>query len=604
MSWSIIVWSMAAAVCMTFAALHFAVWLRQRDQRENLVFTIAAMAAAATALLELGMMHAQSPASYGEIMRWAHVSVAGVIISLVWFIRLSMRAGRLWLAWLITGLRVLILVPNFVYYPNASFQEITTLRHVVFLGETFAIPIGELNPWRVLIQLSVLLLLAFVLDAVIKAWKQGQHRRSLMLGGATLLTIVTSVTFSALMVRGIVPSALIGLAFLLIVLAMAFELSLDLIRARQISRELKQSKQRMSLAVEAADLGLWEWDIQHDKVWNTGARDEKAERCGHDNLEAYLEVVHPDDRERTRTAIIQALNGSGNFQAEFRTVSHDALTRWIAVRGQVEYGVNKKPLRLRGVSQDITGRKKTEKELQELRLEMAQFNRIMQMNELSSSLAHEINQPLGIILSNAQAAQEYLSHDPPNVSEASEILADIVAADRRAADTIQRMRELYKRGEISFEALQLNEVTEEVLKLVQTDLVSRNVMVECQFAERMPLVTGDRIQLSQVLLNLILNAADAMATNAPDARRLYISTQANQDAVLFAVRDEGPGLSENMDALFEPFYTTKPQGLGMGLAICRSIIEAHGGRIWAENHPVKGAVFCFEIPITGTQKSS
>jgi len=354
---------MVAAVCLTFAAMHFVVWLRQRDHLENVVFTIAAVAAAATALLELGMMHAQSPASYAEIMRWAHVSVAGVIISLVWFIRLSMRAGRLWLAWLITGLRVLVLVPNFVFYPNASFQEITALRHVVFLGETFAIPIGELNPWRFLIQLSVLLLLAFVLDAVIMAWKQGQHRRSLMLGGATLFAIVIGMTFSGLMVRGIVPSAFVGLAFLLIVLAMAFELSLDLIRARQLARELQQSEQRMSLAVEAADLGLWEWDVPQDKVWSTGASDEGTGISGRFNLETYLEVVHPDDRERTREAIIRALNGSGDFQAEFRAMSQNAGSRWIAVRGQVEYGLNKKPLRVRGVSQDITERKKTETEV-------------------------------------------------------------------------------------------------------------------------------------------------------------------------------------------------------------------------------------------------
>ena len=129
---------MAEAVCLTFAALHFVVWLRQRDHWENVAFTIAAVAAAATALLELGMMHAQSPESYAEIMRWAHVPVAGVIIALVWFIRLFMRTGRLWLAWLITGLRVLVLVPNFVFYPNASFQEITALRHVVFLGEALS----------------------------------------------------------------------------------------------------------------------------------------------------------------------------------------------------------------------------------------------------------------------------------------------------------------------------------------------------------------------------------------------------------------------------------------------------------------------------------
>jgi C4-dicarboxylate-specific signal transduction histidine kinase len=146
-------------------------------------------------------------------------------------------------------------------------------------------------------------------------------------------------------------------------------------------------------------------------------------------------------------------------------------------------------------------------------------------------------------------------------------------------------------------------VIKEVLKLVQTDFVNRNVMVDCQFAEQIPHVTGDRIQLLQVLLNLILNAADAMAANPPDSRRLYISTQVNQDAVRVAVRDEGPGLSENVDVLFEPLYTTKPQGLGMGLAICRSIIGSHGGRLWAENHSEKGAVFSIEIPIARSQKS-
>jgi two-component system sensor kinase FixL len=428
-SWTDIIWSMAAAVCLTFAALHLVVWLRQRDQWENAVFAIAAAAAAATVLLELAMMHARSPASYGELLRWAHVSVAGVVISLVWFIRRSMRAGRLWLAWLITGLRVLVLVPNFFFYPNASFQEITGLRHKVFLGETFAIPIGELNPWRLLIQASVLLLLAFVLDAVIVASKQGRHRRVLMLGGAILFAIVTSVTFSGLMVRGIVPSAFIGPAFLLIVLAMAFELSLDLVRARQLAGELQESEQRMSLAAEAADLELWEWDVQRDEVWCTGVRDRGPWLSGRDRLETCFEVVHPDDRESARDAFSRALKGSGDFQAEFRVASQDVGSRWGAVRGQVEYGLNTKPLRVRGVYQDITERKRTEQEIQALRLEMAQFNRIMQMNELSGSLAHEINQPLGMILSNAQAAQEFLRHDPPNVSEASDILADIIAAD-------------------------------------------------------------------------------------------------------------------------------------------------------------------------------
>ena len=597
MSWTTVVWSMAAAICLTFAVLHFLIWLRQHDNRENCVFALAAVAAAVTALLELFMMHAQSPAEYALVMRWTHVSVAAVVISLVWFMRLSMRAGRLWLAWFITGVRLLILVPNFVSYPNASFQSINDLRHVVFLGETFAIPVGELNPWRWLIQLSVLLLLVFVLDAVVVAWRSGQHRRTLILGGATVIAIVTGVVFSGLMVRGLVPSAFIGLAFLLIVLAMGFELGLDLLRARQVSRELQKTEQRMSLAIEAADLSVWEWNVQQDKVWTTGAKNRANNFPGRLNFETYLEIVHPDDRERTRKTIIRALHHGGDFQTEFRTMDHEAGLQWIAMFGQVEQDSNRKPIRVRGVSQDVTERKKTEEVVKGLRLEMAHFNRIMQINELSSSLAHEINQPLGIILSNAQAAQEFLNQAPPNVSEAQAILVDIVAADLRAADTIQRIREFYKRGEVVFKPLHINGVIEEILKLIHADFTNRDVVVECQLIGDMPLIIGDRIQLLQVMLNLIINAADAVSANAPESRRVCISAKTDRDIVRVSVRDEGPGLMGDVDAIFKPLYTTKPQGLGMGLTICRSIIEAHGGRLWAKNHEEKGAVFCFEIPI-------
>jgi two-component system, LuxR family, sensor kinase FixL len=219
------------------------------------------------------------------------------------------------------------------------------------------------------------------------------------------------------------------------------------------------------------------------------------------------------------------------------------------------------------------------------------------VSTLSGSLAHELNQPLGIILSNAQAAQELLLQDPPDVPEVGEILADIVAADRRAAEIIQRLRSLLKHGETSMQPLPLNDLIEEVLRLVRADLIGRGVTAVCVLAPDLPPITGDRVQLQQLVLNLIVNAADAMAANAPGTRRLHLTTARQQHTVRASVRDEGTGLPADVERLFQPFFTTKAHGLGMGLAICRSIIAAHQGRLWAEPHPERGAVFHFEMPV-------
>ncbi|MEO8615272.1 MAG: ATP-binding protein [Luteolibacter sp.] len=219
------------------------------------------------------------------------------------------------------------------------------------------------------------------------------------------------------------------------------------------------------------------------------------------------------------------------------------------------------------------------------------------MSELSGSLAHELNQPLAIILSNAQAAQRLLVQTPPDVEEVREILTDIVHEDRRAGEIIQRLRNMLKRGESSMLPLPLNEVITEVLQLTRVDLIDRGVTVVCHLAESLPLVHADRIQLQQVFLNLILNGTDAMADCEPGTRRLHITTALHDGTVRVSVRDEGTGLPADVERLFEPFHTTKPQGLGMGLAICRSIIGAHRGRLWAESHAERGAVFHFDLPV-------
>jgi C4-dicarboxylate-specific signal transduction histidine kinase len=182
------------------------------------------------------------------------------------------------------------------------------------------------------------------------------------------------------------------------------------------------------------------------------------------------------------------------------------------------------------------------------------------------------------------------------VAEVREILTDIVAEDRRAGEVIQRLRALFKRGEGVLVPLSLNDVMTEVLHLTNAELIERGVTVVRDLAADLPQIRGDRVQLQQVVLNLILNGADAMSADAPGSRRLHVATARHNDAVRASVRDEGCGVPADAERIFEPFFTTKPQGLGLGLAICRSVIDAHQGRLWAEPHPERGAIFYLEMP--------
>ena len=251
------------------------------------------------------------------------------------------------------------------------------------------------------------------------------------------------------------------------------------------------------------------------------------------------------------------------------------------------------------VGRDVTEAKRADAELHRQRMELAHIARVNTLGILSGSLAHELNQPLGIILSNAQAAQELLAMEPPDVAEVQAILSDIVEADRRAGEVIVRLRGLLKRGEASLEALSLNALVNEVLHLSRADLIARSVTVDLELAPELPRVEGDPVQLQQLVLNLILNAAEAMAANPPGARRLQVRTVLHQGRPRVSVHDEGVGLPADPERLFESFHTTKPQGLGMGLSICRSIVTAHHGQLWAEPRPERGAIFHFELPAAG-----
>jgi signal transduction histidine kinase len=254
------------------------------------------------------------------------------------------------------------------------------------------------------------------------------------------------------------------------------------------------------------------------------------------------------------------------------------------------------PLLLLAVALEEGG--KAELDAHEQRLQLTHLSRVAMLGELSGGIAHELNQPLTAILSNAQAAQHFLAGKEIDREELSEILKDIIAADQRAGEVIHRLRALFKKGESHLQPLDANELVREVLSIAHGDLVTRAVEVLPELAPQLPLIEGDRVQLEQVMLNLLMNGCDAMSAGGADGRRLSIRSRSSDSSVQISFTDLGPGFrAEDYDKLFQPFYTTKPQGLGLGLSISRSIVTAHGGRLWGSSSPGHGATFHIALPI-------
>jgi len=273
---------------------------------------------------------------------------------------------------------------------------------------------------------------------------------------------------------------------------------------------------------------------------------------------------------------------------------------WVAARGRVQVNKQGNPIRLLGVSMDITGRKLAALEAARQRHDLAHLARVSALGELSSSLAHELTHPITAILSNAQAAQRFLDADEVDLNEVREILNDIVTEDQRAGEVIHRLRGLLKKGEpqTHCDDVDLNEVIGDVLKLMRSDLINQNVTVDTNLAQNLPTVAGDRVQLQQVLLNLMLNACEALSNHNSSERQLLIASKSENGEVRVSVADRGGGIPEGKrEQVFDRFFTTKKEGMGLGLSICRTIINAHKGEIWATNNSDRGATFHFSLPI-------
>jgi two-component system sensor kinase FixL len=849
MSWVTIIWAMIASACLTLALVHVLVWWRRPEARANLLFALTAVATAVFAGCELWMMRAKTPLEFGMAARWAHVPAWVLIVSLVGFVRLSLRAGRLWLAWVVCGLRTLSLILNFVFIPNLNYAEITSLRHVSFLGETVVVADGVPNPWMLIGQLSLLLLVIFVADAAITVWQRGDRRRALSLGGSIVFFAVAGTGQVILTLWGIIHAPITAsLFFMGIVAAMAYELSEDVFRAARLSDDLRDSEERMSLAAEAANLGMWVWDALGDKIWMT----EKGRALfgfAPDTLldnAVLVSRVHPEDRAARAAAIKRAIESRGEYAMEYRVLLPDGTLRWIGARGHYMNVGDSKAVRLLGVSMDVTAQKQAEDALRESearfrtaantapvmiwmsdtnkfctffnkgwldftgrpleqelgngwtegvhredfdrcfevyanssdarkpftmeyrlrridgeyrwvldngaprfapdgtfigyigsciditerkqaqdrfrlvveaspngivlvnaqghivlvnaraekmfgygreeligqgiellvperfrsehpahravfhaapvartigtglelfarrkdgtefpveigispiqspegvlvlsvivdisarkqaeaesrqhREELAHLSRVAIMGEMAGSLAHELNQPLTGIVNNASAGRRFIAKGRADLPKLDDLLEAVVADGHRAGEIIRGIRGMVRKTEEIRSPVNLNDVIASVLRFVGSDALERHCALVTEPDPKLPLVEADQVQLQQVLLNLVVNAFEAMRETPVAERRTIIRSECDSEGrVRVSVRDFGPGLpSEEPQRIFERFFSTKREGLGMGLAIARSIITAHGGELAAANAQGGGAYVHFSLPV-------
>lgn len=602
------IYNAMAGAYLLLGVMHFILWLRNRRALANLTYVFITTGAAFHLYCELGAMTTSSPPEYLGYIRISHFGGTVVIIGSIIFIRLYLGAGRAALAWAAIGIRSTAFFLNFlVFGTGINYLAVESLKQIPFLGtQVSTADVVETNPWMLFSQLALIFWLLFVVEASVSCWKRGgpeNRRKALTIGGSMALFIVLGSGYSVLVLHRIIDGPLLpALPFILTTFAMGYELSRDALRASKLSQDLQTSQRRLALAASATRLALWEWKTDQDAIWATpsarhlfGAPPDETLNISH-----FTATLHPDDRRRVMDVILKSSAEHTPFSAEYRRIAPGGRIRWITGLGNAELDRETGSTLLRGVSVDITEQKNAENALNEEREKLLHTTRLATISQMASFLAHELNQPLAAIVNNAGATLGVLESGRPGAhAQALEIIHDIIEDAQRAGEIIRGIRGQIRPGDGIRADMDPGEILPSVIRMITPEARLRGCQILEDIHPGIPRIEANSVQIQQVLLNLLLNALDAVTS--PGAKEpLIIASVSRTDGKFIAITitDRGPGLpADNPSKVFSEFYTTKANGIGMGLVVSRTIAESHGGSLKAENIPGGGARFILTFPI-------
>jgi len=369
--------------------------------------------------------------------------------------------------------------------------------------------------------------------------------------------------------------------------------------------DLQRSEAYLAEAQKLTHTGSWACNIATREILHSSEEHSRLygfdQERGMPSFEEMVQCMHPEDRPRVVESAERANCARKDFEAHFRILLPDGTTRYVHGVAHPVLNASGAPVEFVGILMDVTERRRADEERERLRqvqADLAHINRVTTMGELSASLAHEIRQPISAAVTNAKTCLRWLGRDDPDVPEAREAASRLVKDVTRAADILSRISLLFKKGESQRESVDVNELVREMIVLLRTEASRYSISIRTELAEDLPKVMADRVQLQQVFMNLMLNGIDAMKETSGGSE-LTIKSEAGDRQLLISVSDTGVGLPpEQADQIFRAFFTTKDNGTGMGLPISRSIIESHGGRLWATGASGRGATFQFTLPVT------
>jgi two-component system sensor kinase FixL len=495
-----------------------------------------------------------------------------------------------------------VLILNFASAHNGVFVEITALRRIpTFCGETFTVADGVRHPLAWVADVASLLFVIYVVDASVALWRRGGRRRAVVIGGSITLFILAAGIQAPLVDLGILQMPyMVSFAFMAIVVAMGYELGLEVVEAGRLSREVKADERRWRSLLENVDLAV----VGVDTVGRVNYVNPFLSRllgCERESLLGWpIEDLLPErEREHLRNRLSEGIASGPRPHSQWPLLCSNGKERMIAWSTVRLFDSGEVPTGILAVGADITERLRAESELQKTEQELEQTMRRGLAGELASALAHELNQPLAAILSNAQAGRRFLAAGNPDLEELREMFEDIARDDKRAGEVIHRLRTMLREGSVDRESCSLNEIVQEVVHLLNSELISHHASARMELEDGLLQMALGRVEIQQVLINLLMNALQAMADSPQEERIVTIQSRRRDGSITVAVRDRGPGIAaDRLPSVFEPFVTTKASGLGMGLTICRRLVEAHGGWMDARNHPDGGAEFSFTLPVS------